>query len=54
MIKTNVKVRGFTNGISNKYNINSFYYSTRNHTQRRFQSDDLLLLALYKLLTWSY
>ena len=36
MIKTNVKVREFTNGISNKYNINSFYYSTRNHTQRRF------------------
>jgi hypothetical protein len=36
MIKTNVKVRGFTNGISNKYNINSFYYSTRNYTQRRF------------------
>jgi hypothetical protein len=36
MIKTNVKVRGFTNGISNKYNINPFYYSTRNHTQRRF------------------
>jgi len=25
--------------------INSFYYSTGNHTQRRFQSD-------YKLLTW--
>jgi hypothetical protein len=37
-----VKVRGSTNSISN---INSFYYSTRNHTQRRFQSD-------YKLLTW--
>jgi len=35
-LKKNVKVRGFTNGISNKYNINSFYYSTRNHTQRRF------------------
>jgi hypothetical protein len=44
MIKTNIKVRGSTNGISNKYSINSFYYSTRNHTQRRFQSD-------YKLLT---
>jgi hypothetical protein len=28
MIKKNVKVRGFTNGISNKYNINSFYYLT--------------------------
>ena len=28
MIKTNVKVRGSTKGISNKYNINSFYYST--------------------------
>jgi hypothetical protein len=43
MIKINVKVRGFTNGISNKYSIN-FYYSNGNHTQRRFQSD-------YKLLT---
>jgi len=32
MIKTIVKVRGSTNGISNKYNINSFYYSTGNHT----------------------
>jgi hypothetical protein len=45
MIKTIVKVRGSTNGISNKYSINSFYYSTGNHTQRRFQLD-------YKLLTW--
>jgi len=27
--KTIVKVRGSTNGISNKYNVNSFYYSTR-------------------------
>jgi len=44
MIKTNVKVRGSTNGISNNYSINS-YYSTVNHTQRKFQSD-------YKLLTW--
>ena len=35
MITTNVKVRGSTNGISNKYNINSFY-SIENHTQRRF------------------
>jgi hypothetical protein len=43
MIKTIVKVIGSTNGISNKCSINS-YYSTRNHTQRRFQSD-------YKLLT---
>jgi hypothetical protein len=43
--KTIVKVRGSTNGISNKYSINSFYYSTGNHTQRRFQSD-------YNLLTW--
>jgi hypothetical protein len=43
--KTIIKVRGSTNGISNKYNINSFYYSTGNQTQRRFQSD-------YKLLTW--
>jgi hypothetical protein len=52
--KTVVNVRGSTNGISNKYNINSFYYSIGNHTQRRFQSDDLSLLAHYKLLTWSY
>jgi hypothetical protein len=37
MIKTNVKVRESINGISNKYNINSFYYSTGNHIQRRFQ-----------------
>jgi hypothetical protein len=51
MIKTNVKVRGSTNDISNKYNINSFYYSTRNHTQKRFQLDDLSLIAHYKLLT---
>jgi len=39
-----VKVRGSTNGISNKYRINSFYYSTGNHTQRRFQSDYKLLI----------
>jgi hypothetical protein len=44
MIKAIVKVRGSTNGISNNYSINSFYYSTRNHTQRKFQSD-------YKFLT---
>ena len=43
MITTNIKVRGSTNDISNKYSINSFY-SIGNHTQRRFQSD-------YKLLT---
>ena len=49
MIKTNVKVRGSTNGISNKYSINS-YYLIGNHTQRRFQSDDLSLIAHYKLL----
>jgi hypothetical protein len=49
--KTDVKVRGSTNGISNKYNINSFYYSIENHTQRRFQSDDLSLMAHYKVLT---
>ena len=54
MIKTNVKVRGSTNGISNKYNINSFYYSTENHTQRRFQSDDLSLMTHNKLLTAHY
>jgi hypothetical protein len=28
MIKTNVNVRGSTNSIKNKYNINSFYYLT--------------------------
>jgi hypothetical protein len=39
--------RGSTNSISNKYNINSFYYLTGNHKQKRFQSD-------YKLLTWLY
>jgi len=43
MIKTIVKVRGYTNGISNKYSIN-FYYLAGNHAQRRFQSN-------YKLLT---
>jgi hypothetical protein len=43
MITTNVKVRGSTNGISNKYSIKS-YYSIGNYTQMRFQSD-------YKLLT---
>ena len=43
MITTNVKVRGSTNDISNKYSIN-YFYSIGNHTQRRFQSD-------YKLLT---
>jgi len=42
MITTNAKVRGSTNGISNKYSINSFY-SIGNHTQRRFQSDYKLL-----------
>jgi hypothetical protein len=51
MIKTIVKVRGYTNGILNKYTINSFDYSIGNHTQRRFQSDDLSLIAHYKLLT---
>jgi len=35
----------------NKYSINSFYYSTGNHTQRRFQSDDLSLIVHYKFLT---
>jgi hypothetical protein len=43
MITTNVKVRGSTNGISNKYSINSFY-SIGNHTQMRFQSDYKLLI----------
>jgi hypothetical protein len=51
MIKIVVKVRGSTNGILNKYSINSFYYSTGNHTQRRFQSNDLSLIAHYILLT---
>jgi hypothetical protein len=46
-----VKVRISTNGFSNKYNINSFYYSTGNHTQKRFQSNDLSLIAHYQLLT---
>jgi hypothetical protein len=32
MIKIVVKVRGSTNGIRNKYGINSFYYSIGNHT----------------------
>jgi len=54
MIKTVVKVIGSTNGIRNKYSINSFYYLTGNHTQRRFQSDDLSLIVHYKFLTWSY
>jgi len=48
MIKTILKVRGSTNGIRNKYSINSFHYSTGNHTQRRFQSDDLSLIVHYK------
>jgi hypothetical protein len=51
MIKTGVKVRGSTNGIRNKYSINSFYHSTGNHTQRRFQSDDLSLIVHYRFLT---
>jgi len=50
MIKTIVKVKGSTNGISNKYRISFFYYSTGNHTQRRFQSNDLSLRAHYRLL----
>ena len=50
MIKTNVKVRESTNDNSNKYTINS-YYSTGNRTQRRFKSNDLSLIAHYKLLT---
>jgi len=54
MIKIIVKVRGSINGISNMYSINSFYYSTGNHTQRRFQSNDLSLIVHYNFLTWSY
>ena len=52
--KTIINVRGSTNGISNKYIPYSFYYSTGNHTQRRFQSDDFSLMNHFKLLTWSY
>jgi len=33
IIKTDVNVRGSTNSIRNKSSINSFYYSTRNHTK---------------------
>ena len=51
MIKIIVKVRGSSNGIRNKYSINSFYYSTGNHTQKRFQYDDLSLIIHYKFLT---
>ena len=54
MIKKIVKVKGSIDGIRSKYNINSFYYSTRNHTQKRFQSDDLSLIVHYKFFTWSY
>jgi hypothetical protein len=52
--KTDVKVRGSTNDIRNKYSVNSFYYSIRNHTQMRFQLDDLSFIVHYKFLTWSY
>jgi hypothetical protein len=31
-----INVKGSTNGISNKYSPNSFYYLTGNHTQMRF------------------
>jgi light-regulated signal transduction histidine kinase (bacteriophytochrome) len=51
MIKIVVKVRGSTNGIRNKYSVNSFYYSTGNHTQKRFQSNDLSLIVHSKFLT---
>jgi hypothetical protein len=54
MIKIVVKIRESINGIRSKYNINSFYYSTGNHTQRMFQSDDLSLIVHYKFLTRSY
>jgi hypothetical protein len=54
IIKIDVKVRGSTNGIRNNYSINSFYYLTGNHTQRRFQSDDLSLIVHYNFLTGSY
>jgi hypothetical protein len=40
MIKTIVKVRGSINGIKNKYSINSFYYSTRNHAQKKINMKD--------------
>jgi hypothetical protein len=48
--KTIVKIRGSTNDISKKYNPNSFFYSTGNHTQRRFQSNYLSLMTQFKLL----
>jgi hypothetical protein len=51
MIKTIAKIKGSNNGIRNKYSINSFYYSTENHKQRSFQSDDLSLIVHYKFLT---
>ena len=54
MIKINVKVKGSINGIKNKCNINSFYYSTGKHIQRRFQLNDFSLIAHYKLLIRSY
>jgi len=52
--KTIAKNKGSTNGILNKHSPNFFYYSIENHTQRRFQSDDLSLMTHFKLLTWLY
>jgi hypothetical protein len=43
--KTIVKVGGSINDILNKYIPNSFYYSTGNHTQKRFKLDDLSLMT---------
>ena len=51
MIKTNVKVRGFINGISNKYNINFFLLLNWKPHTKEVQSDDFSLIAHYKLLT---
>jgi hypothetical protein len=45
-----IRVRGSINGISNKYNSNYFYYSSGNHTQRKFQTYDLSLMTHFKLL----
>jgi hypothetical protein len=46
MIKTIVKVRGSINGIKNKYSINSFYYSTRNHAQKKINMKDQAFIVL--------
>ena len=50
MIKQMSRLEDPQNGIKNKCNINTFYYSTGNHRQRRFPLNDLSLIAYYKLL----